>query len=340
MEGLGAADLRAALDFLALVGSARHLEEFADRLVRGLPGLIPSTIASYNEVDPKHRRAYFRSNPADTMFEGSEQILERFMDQNPLVLHHARTGDGTARTWSDFISQRELHSTDLYNELFRRLEVEREMVATLPGEPPLLIGVVLMRDGRDFTSRDRAMLDLLRPHLANAYANAVNRSVVRSTEDALPGDDIVVLGPRRRIAYASGRARGLMEVFGSAPAGLLPDPLDSLAATAAPIPSGQRRAEREGLCVVARMVSASVLALRQERTRLSPQRLRALGMTGRESEVMALVAEGDGNAAIAARLEISERTVKKHLERIYEKLRVRSRTQAVAVMANVGDVSR
>jgi len=339
VERLGQADLQATLDFLAVVGTARHLEEFVDLLVGELPRLIPSDIVSYNEVDPEHRRAYFRSNPADTMFAGSEQILERYMDQNPLVVHHARTGDGAARTWSDFITQRQLHSTDLYNELFRRLEVEREMVATLPAERPLLIGIVVMRGGRDFSDRDRAMLDLLRPHLANAYTNALARAAVQGIEPALPGETVVVLGPRRRIAYATQRALELLRFFGPAPAGLLPERLEGLTATSAPIPSPQVRVEGDEVCVTARMISSSALLLREKPIRVAATRLRSLGLSRREGEVLTLVAQGDPNAGVASRLVISERTVKKHLETIYQKLGVRSRTQAVAVALDAADGS-
>lgn len=331
MERLQRADLQAALDFLAVVGTSRHLEEFVDLLVTGLPRLIPSDIVSYNEVDPEHRRAYFRSNPAETMFAGSEQILERYMDQNPLVVHHTRTGDGAARTWSDFITQRQLHSTDLYNELFRRLEVEREMVATLPADRPLLIGIVVMRGGRDFSDRDRAMLDLLRPHLANAYSNAVAQAAVQGIEPALPGETVVVLGPSRRIAYATPRAMKLLGFFGAAPTGALPEPLESLAATPAPTPSHEVRVKGDGVSVTARMISPSALLLREKPIRVTPTRLRSLGLSPREGQVLTLVAQGDPNAWVASRLVISERTVKKHLESIYEKLGVRSRTQAVAV---------
>ena len=331
MERLGKADLRAALDFLAVVGAATTLDQFADLLIAELPGLIRSDIASYNEVDPKRRRAYFHSNPVETMFEGSEQILERYMDQNPLVVHHARTGDGAARKWSDFITQRELHSTDLYNELFRPLEVEREMVATLPSRPPVLVGIVLMRNGRDFDERDRSILDLLRPHLANAYANAEARETVAAMEQALPGDNVVVLGPHRRIRYASSHAVELLGFFGESPPLLLPEPLEQLAMTVTPIPGGELRTARDGRRVVARFASASVLLLREEGTSITSERLLRLGLSRREAEVLALVAAGHRNAAIGVQLEITERTVKKHLEAIYEKLRVRSRTQASAL---------
>jgi DNA-binding NarL/FixJ family response regulator len=52
-------------------------------------------------------------------------------------------------------------------------------------------------------------------------------------------------------------------------------------------------------------------------------------LTDREREVLALVSEGLPNKAIAARLGISEHTVKFHLSSIFSKLGVASRTEAV-----------
>jgi DNA-binding NarL/FixJ family response regulator len=52
-------------------------------------------------------------------------------------------------------------------------------------------------------------------------------------------------------------------------------------------------------------------------------------LTPREREVLGLLAEGFGNKAIAARLTVTERTVKFHVGAILEKLGVASRTEAV-----------
>ena len=54
------------------------------------------------------------------------------------------------------------------------------------------------------------------------------------------------------------------------------------------------------------------------------------GLTPREREVLELVAEGRTNAEIAAVLWISPGTVRRHLENIFEKLGVHTRTAAVA----------
>ena len=51
-------------------------------------------------------------------------------------------------------------------------------------------------------------------------------------------------------------------------------------------------------------------------------------LTPREREVLAMVAEGLPNKLIARRLEISEKTVKAHLTRIFERIGVSDRTQA------------
>jgi len=53
-------------------------------------------------------------------------------------------------------------------------------------------------------------------------------------------------------------------------------------------------------------------------------------LSGREMEILALVAEGCPNKEIAARLFISNATVRTHLMHIYEKLHVRCRTEAAA----------
>ena len=57
----------------------------------------------------------------------------------------------------------------------------------------------------------------------------------------------------------------------------------------------------------------------------------ARGLTTREQEVLGLVAEGRSNREIAAELVLSEHTVARHLQNIFAKLGVSSRTAASAV---------
>jgi DNA-binding NarL/FixJ family response regulator len=57
--------------------------------------------------------------------------------------------------------------------------------------------------------------------------------------------------------------------------------------------------------------------------------LRSLGVTDREYEVLTLLAEGCANKEIARRLDVSPNTIKTHVARLFEKLEVERRTQAV-----------
>jgi len=61
-----------------------------------------------------------------------------------------------------------------------------------------------------------------------------------------------------------------------------------------------------------------------------------LGLTQRESEVLALMVAGLSNRAIAARLTVSEETVKTHVRGIYRKLGVTDRAGAVAAALREG----
>lgn len=66
------------------------------------------------------------------------------------------------------------------------------------------------------------------------------------------------------------------------------------------------------------------------RGEIDTARLSALGLSPREVTVAILVARGRTNEEIAAELELSPLTVKKHLERLYERLGVANRTALAA----------
>jgi DNA-binding CsgD family transcriptional regulator len=107
------------------------------------------------------------------------------------------------------------------------------------------------------------------------------------------------------------------------------------------------RALEAGQALARGLPSAPLLGLAQElarRARLAPrpeqQSRSASGparfdLTGRETEVLALLAKGDSNRQIARALFISERTVAVHVSRILDKLGVRNRTEAATVGARL-----
>lgn len=61
-----------------------------------------------------------------------------------------------------------------------------------------------------------------------------------------------------------------------------------------------------------------------------------LGITPRELEILAAIAEGLSTREIAAKLFVSENTVKTHASRLFDKLNARRRTQAVQIAKEAG----
>jgi DNA-binding CsgD family transcriptional regulator len=91
--------------------------------------------------------------------------------------------------------------------------------------------------------------------------------------------------------------------------------------------------EHEGKRLVVRFVGDRVegrylLLLEEQRTAFSVSSLEPLSLTRRETEVLFWVAQGKTNPEIGTILGVSARTVQTHLEHVYRKLGVETRTAA------------
>ena len=69
---------------------------------------------------------------------------------------------------------------------------------------------------------------------------------------------------------------------------------------------------------------------------LNEERLKNLGITRRELEILQLIAQGMSNREIAGKLFVSENTVKTHSSRLFDKLSAKRRTQAVQIGKEMG----
>ena len=85
-----------------------------------------------------------------------------------------------------------------------------------------------------------------------------------------------------------------------------------------------------GQSYVSPTLSARLLSDLLQPTGRKPDPLSQL--TGREAEILRLVAEGLSNKEVAARLSLQEKTVKHHMTRVLAKLNVRNRTEAALLM--------
>lgn len=353
MERLRRRDLRALREFLGGCYVLRDLDAFATHSIRALPKLVPSDIIAYNEADPRKRRVTGVVEPPDVLnFPDSRGIFERHVREHPLITHYQRTGDGRAHKISDFLTQARFRRLGLYNEFYRRINVEYLMAFPLPASRPSMSWFVLNRRRRDFSERDRLVLNLARPHLMQAYRNAEvvtqlqsELALLRHGMDTM-GQGVVVLTREGQVRLMTARARQLVaEYFWSGSRGTedLPETLrrwwahqETLLTRQddVPAPLEPLVVEREAKRLEVRRLShegESLLLLGERWTALQPASLEPLGLTRREAEVLAWVSEGKTDAEIAAILGTSPHTVGKQLERIYQKLGVENRTAAAAL---------
>lgn len=92
----------------------------------------------------------------------------------------------------------------------------------------------------------------------------------------------------------------------------------------------QKSASREALLAAIRSTAKGKKTLPDDIARRLEARQAGPEITPREREILLLITQGNANKEIAARLGISEDTVKQHVSRILDKLRVKDRAQATA----------
>jgi len=171
-------DLRKLADCLGELYQPCTLDVFGQRVLTVLAGLVGCDARSFDAVGPG-RIVVAQTAPDGFAFPGMVQVFQEHMGQHPLLRHFRETGDRHAAKVSDFLSLREFRQLPLYRDLYRVAGVDRQLAVALPGTPGVLAGLAVSRAGRDFSERDRAALDFLRPHVIRAHAGAAALTAAR-----------------------------------------------------------------------------------------------------------------------------------------------------------------
>ena len=345
---LASHDLLGLLDFVRGADGISGPRTFAAYVTTELSRIIPAALTGYAELDLAKRSVHWVMDGPDASLPNAARVLAAHIPDNPFIVYRKRTGDAATVRLSDLMTARAFRETTLYREFYRPLHVQHSMACALRLDQRELAAIALYRSGSDFSERDRLCLDLLRPHLANLRrsADAMARTrreltlVTRGVEAWVQG--FLIIDRDGRIQRATeGAERWITRYFGSAPrADQLPASLhewvrsqerargraDAIHAVQQPL-----SVERDQRRLTVRLVWQSpdvILLLDETATGVEPAVLVRLGLSLREAEVLAWATAGKTNPAIAALLHISPRTVQTHLERVYRKLGVETRTAA------------
>jgi len=326
---LTARDAGRLLRFVAEAGDLGGDEAFPPSVLEELGKLVFTDTVSYCELDRVRKRLrHIEGRPGDTEDVAEPVNYWEIEAEHPICRRH----EFRALKLSDFLSRKQLRRSRIYALWFRPFGVEYELDVAIPSPPWHTKTFVFDRfRGRDFTERDRLVLDVLQPHLRRLWGAAQTRrqlgAAIAGLERAAEQDarGVVFLASDGRIEFASPPARRLiLEYFGASAKAELPAALLQWLESGSPT-FAQGLANRR--LTVER--SGDALLLEEKRDEL--------GLSPREREILAWVARGKTNPEIAEILWIAPTTVRKHLENVYAKLGVRTRTAAVTRFLGVLD---
>jgi DNA-binding NarL/FixJ family response regulator len=324
---------RDAAALLEVVGELDRLDDqlaFPPRFLQLLAQLLHSRAAAYSVLDRRNGRGvlgvewddgdeFVDFGPSD----GDEQYM-RLRGSHPVCSYRERTGNwATPYTVSDFVPQREFRRTAIWNEVYRDAGINYWLDMGLSVERETSRVFIFANESRDFGARERLLLSLLAPHLerraaAVRTATAAVEALAAVEEAAGEARDVVLASARGTIEFASARSRALLSAYFGTTNGTLPAALLGGGTVVARGESGRLTVR------VARVDGLLVLLLGEDDDRVE-------ALTPRQRDVLGGVAAGLTDIQIGERLGVAPATVGKHLEAIYERLDVHTRTAAAAV---------
>jgi DNA-binding NarL/FixJ family response regulator len=304
-----------------------------------------------------------------------ERVLSQDRLNHPIAQHMPKTLNG-AHKLSDFIDLQELHSREnLYQNFLRHIGTEDQMLFFIPDVNPakwcelarvetILSGFILCRPNPTFTERDRLILNLFQPHLLQAYTNARCHQQVQQDLNRLQQSfdnlGVAIVDLDGKIQSIAPQVILWLDTYfaKSTHSFQLPELLRSWmnyqvnsfcnnpAIVETPLPlriqkSDCRRQVFDQRELTIRLViekpGETYMLLFQEQMLSLPTSLELLGLTQREVDVLLCMMQGKDNQVMATTLDIKIGTVRKHLENIYRKLNVQSRTAAISrVLEQIG----
>ena len=321
-------------------------EQFPLAVLNEVLKLVPAESGTFNYLAPAVPKVVTAATPA---LPDQDQRTERFAQYLPLhgvLNHYLRTGDPGAFKLSDFQSAREYHSLPLYAEFYREITYEDQFSFFLFPPGAELIGISLARDRRSFTERDRAVLNLFRPHVSRAFrhlerADTQKRMLLaRDTQFNVRVTSVLLDARDQVVQFAPEAEAWISQFFPGRPRNCsLPGPITDwlrrcrkVGNSQASYPALLREKEGKRLRLTvfrAHRGGGRILVLGLETSPTQARSMLGRKLTSREIEVLLQVEQGKTNGEISASLGISPLTVRCHLEHIFEKLHVPSRTAAV-----------
>jgi DNA-binding CsgD family transcriptional regulator len=332
MPWLADTDLGAAHGFAQALLEARTVPEVRGRALTGLAALVPADVLTWDEIELTTSAVRHEAFPAGAEPPGAFGAIVSDAAGHPLLAAHAAHRRPALRL-SDVAERTRLARGELYGDLLHRSGVEYGIAIGVHPARRETVVAGLGRTEREFSERDRDLLDLVRPALEGALEAAQARGrLVRALAAKPPaGTAVMLLDSYGEIEDSSGDAeRWLTEHFGPAEhPGWLPAPVAEWLALP---PRPALVSVRDGRRLAVHLLPGDphALLLEEEIATFRADALDRLGLSRREAEVLCAAAAIEHEADIAWALFLSLHAVRARLERLETKLGVHTAAEAVA----------
>jgi DNA-binding CsgD family transcriptional regulator len=332
MPWLADADVDAAHGFVRALVGARTMAELRQLALPGLVELVPADVLTWDRVELATGAVDHEVVPAEAEPSAAFAAIVGDARGHPLLFAHAARRRSALRL-SEAVDPRRLSHSELYGDLLHRSGVEYAIAIGVRSERREAVVAGLGRTERQFSERDRDILDLVRPALEDALraAEARARLVRALAANPPPGTAVVLLDRYGEIEHASLDAeRWLAEHFGPAEhPGWLPGPVAGWLALP---PRPPLVSVRDGRRLSVRLLPGDphALLLEEQVAGFRLEALRRLGLSARETEVLCAATAINDEADIAWELFLSLHAVRERLARLEAKLGVRTAAEAVA----------
>ena len=177
MTRLSERDLKATFDLVYDAGSLGGSEPFPSEFLARLTKLIPvDAIVGYHEaiIGNPCRVIEFVEIPEEGIPGEIQELGGQFGHQDP-IRHGQRTHETRALKLSDFLTRRARRKLEFYWYIWKPLGIDDSIRVWLPAPAGRARVIYLERGKRDFTERDRSILELLRPSLVKIQRAALGR---------------------------------------------------------------------------------------------------------------------------------------------------------------------